>query len=105
MNKFDASLQNEVHQFLLDWAENVKTLAMRNCPVKTGKLRASIYAKVQEWTVEVGAHEVYALMIEFGTKYITANPFLHPAIIQYLPQLEKLILDAIEYAKTESGFR
>ena len=103
MLRLDAALQNEVIRFLISWAADVKALAEKLVPVKTGYLRSTIYAKVQEWIVNVGADATYAYFVEAGTKYMAARPYLYPAIQTYLPQLEQVILAAIDAAKMEAG--
>ena len=105
MAKFDSDLQRQIHRFLTSWAADVKAEAMRKVPVKTGYLRSTIYARVQEWVVRIGVDATYALFVEFGTRYMRARPYLWPAIQEYLPQLEFNIIGAIEQAKAEAGFR
>jgi HK97 gp10 family phage protein len=96
-------MQREVHSFLASWAADVKAQAVKNAPMVTGYLRSTIYAKVKEWVVDVGADAAYALFVELGTKYMQAHPYLYPAIQQYLPELETVIVSAIEQAKAEAG--
>jgi HK97 gp10 family phage protein len=69
----------------------------------TGYLRSTIYAKIREWVAEIGADATYAFFVELGTKYMQAQPYLYPAIQQYLPELESVIVQAIEQAKAEAG--
>ncbi len=96
-------MQREVHNFLVNWAADVKAEAQRIVPVRTGYLRSTIYAKIQEWVAEIGADATYALFVELGTKHMQAHPYLFPAIEQYLPQLEAVVTAAIEQAKREAG--
>ena len=103
MQKIDSSIQHQVHRFLANWAADVKTEAMRTVPVRTGYLRSTIYAKVQEWVVDIGADASYALFVELGTKYMQAHPYLYPPIQEYLPQLESVVIASIEQAKVEAG--
>ncbi len=103
MQKFDSGMQREIHSFLASWAADVKAQAIKNAPMVTGYLRSTIYAKVKEWVVDVGADAAYALFVELGTKYMQAQPYLYPAIQQYLPELEAVIVSAIEQAKAEAG--
>lgn len=103
MQRFDLGMQRQVHRFLASWAADVKAQAMRNAPVVTGYLRSSIYAKIQEWVAEVGAEATYASFVELGTRYMQAHPYLYPAIQQYLPELESVVVAAIEQAKAEAG--
>jgi HK97 gp10 family phage protein len=103
MQKFDSGMQRQVHSFLASWAADVKAEAMRLVPVRTGYLRSTIYAKIQEWVAEIGSDATYALFVELGTKYMQAHPYLYPAIQEYLPQLETVITAAIEQAKAEAG--
>jgi HK97 gp10 family phage protein len=88
---------------LASWAADVKALAKQLVPVRTGYLRSSIYAKIQEWVAEIGAEATYALFVEFGTRYMQAQPYLYPAIQEHLPQLETIICEAIDEAKAEAG--
>lgn len=57
--------------------KNAKALA----PVRTGYLKRSIKAdKIApgHWTVTVGAH--YGRYVEYGTRYMHAQPYMTPAI-------------------------
>ncbi len=103
MQKFDAGMQRKVHSFLAIWAADVKAQAVKNAPMVTGYLRSTIYSKVKEWVVDIGADAAYALFVELGTKFMQAQPYLYPAIQQNLPELEAVIVSAIEQAKTEAG--
>jgi HK97 gp10 family phage protein len=103
ISQFDTEMQNKLHESLQEWAENVKTEAQRIVPVRTGYLRSTIYARTREWNTEVGAEASYAADIEFGTRTAQAKPFLNPAVQSYLPELERLLLQAIDLAKTEAG--
>ncbi|MEM1589284.1 MAG: HK97 gp10 family phage protein [Candidatus Bathyarchaeia archaeon] len=103
MQRFDSGMQRHVHRLFASWAADVKALAKQLVPVRTGHLRSSIYAKIQEWVAEIGAEAAYALFVEFGTRYMQAQPYLYPAIQEYLPQLEQIICDALEAAKAEAG--
>jgi HK97 gp10 family phage protein len=103
MQKFDSGMQREVHSFLASWAADVKAQAVKNAPMVTGYLRSTICAKIREWVAEIGADAAYALFVELGTKYMQAQPYLYPAIQQYLPGLESVIVSAIEQAKAEAG--
>ena len=101
--RFDAEMQRQVHAQLAEWAESVKTEAKRLVPVRTGYLRSTIFARVQEWTAEVGAEAAYAANIEFGTRYAAAQPFLQPAVQARLPELERVVVEALDLAKVEAG--
>lgn len=103
MQRFDSGMQREVHSFLASWAADVKAQAVKNAPMVTGYLRSTIYAKIREWVAEIGADATYALFVELGTKYMQAQPYLYPAIQQYLPELETVIVSAIEQARAEAG--
>jgi len=102
MAKLDSGMQRHVHEQLASWAANVKALARRTVPVRTGYLRSTIYAKIQGWVAQIGAEATYAMFVEFGTRYMRARPYLAPAIQQYLPQLETIISEAIEHARREA---
>ncbi len=103
IQQFDGGMQQHVHRQLTIWVENVKALAKQLVPVRTGFLRNSIYAKIQEWIAEIGVEATYALFVELGTRFMKAKPYLDPAVQEHLPRLEQLICEAIDTAKREAG--
>ena len=105
MQQFDSGMQRHVHRQLASWAADVKALAKQLAPVRTGHLRSSIYAKISEWVAEIGAEATYALFVELGTRHMQAQPYLYPAIQEHLPQLEAIICEAVDQAKSEAGLQ
>jgi len=103
VERFDSGMQRHVHGQLASWAKEVKTLAKQLVPVRTGYLRSSIYAKISGCVAEIGAEATYALLVEFGTSRMRAQPYLYPSIQEYLPRLEQIICEAIDAAKAEAG--
>ena len=103
MAKLDSGMQSHVFRQLVDWAEDVKALAERYVPVRTGYLRSRIFAIVSGWVARIGADATYAMFVEFGTRYMRAHPYLYPAIQEYLPCLEAIICEGIEAARQEAG--
>lgn len=103
MLRLDSALQSEVHNYLVQWAADVKALAEKLVPVRSGYLRSTIFATVKYWVVSVGAEATYAAAVEYGTCYMKDQPFIYPAVYQYFPELERIILAAIDAAKAEAG--
>jgi len=103
IKRFDSEMQRQVHEHLATWAENVKTDAACMVPVRTGYLRSTIYTRIQEWNTEVGAEAAYAAAVEFGTRHAMAQPFISPAVQARLPELEQVLLTALDLAKMEAG--
>ena len=103
IQRFDVALQEKVREWLYNWAQRVASEANRRAPERTGYLKSTIYATVQELVALVGARAAYSYFVEFGTRYMVAQPFLFPAVQEYLPELETNIIGAIEQAKTEAG--
>ena len=101
LNRFDDAMQKRIGAQLGQWAESVKANAEQLVPVRTGYLQSTIYAKTQDWQIEVGAEATYAAAVEFGTTDMRAQPYLTPAIEAYLPSLERVLLDALDSAKAE----
>lgn len=76
-------------------AERVKQEAKRRCPVRTGRLRRSI-DKVQQgelaWIVTYAVDDpgaYYGLFVELGTRFMSPQPFLGPALEAEKPELIK----------------
>ena len=55
--------------------------AQRNAPVDTGNLRRSIVLSIKDggMTAEVTATADYAGYVEYGTRFMMAQPFMHTA--------------------------
>jgi len=103
LSRLDSGLQEQVRAFLLGWAERVRDSAMQKSPVRTGYLRSSIYARVDDSVARVGAEAPYAVYVEFGTRRMQARLFLSLALQEHLPELEFNLLGAIDQAKAEAG--
>ena len=86
-------LQQDIEKAALTLEKNAK----QNCPVDTGKLRASITTEVGNLEAEVGTNVEYALYVEFGTSKQSAQPFMRPALDKAITQLNK------DMAKTLGG--
>ena len=86
-------LQKDIEKAALTLEKNAK----QNCPVDTGKLRASISTEVGNLEAEVGTNVEYALYVEFGTSKQSAQPFMRPALDKAITQLNR------DMAKTLGG--
>lgn len=77
--------------------------AKANAPVDTGALRDSIRAEGNglKWTVVVGAP--YGVYVEFGTMYMSAQPFLLPAAMRRFPDVVKDLRNSILASNTGAG--
>ena len=106
MNVADRGIISRVHKELYDIGVAIRDLAKELAPVRTGRLRISIFMNIVEWTLRVGATVPYALFQEFGTRYIQARKFLRNAIAAYreqvVPRIGAAIQEAIDSAR--SGF-
>jgi HK97 gp10 family phage protein len=102
ISRFDSEMERQVQARLADWAESVRCESERLVPVRTGYLRSTIFAKAAEWQMEVGAQAAYAAAVEFGTSHSQAKPYLNPAVEAHLPELEAVLLQAIDSAKMEA---
>ena len=89
MNKLEwypQELLREVDQktdSLIDlMSESVLSDAMSEVPVNTGRLQESITINKLglEKAASIGTGVDYALFVEYGTRYMPAQPYLRPAI-------------------------
>ena len=74
-------LDDIAEQTIIEGLENIKRDAKNICPVDTGALRDSIdylYNK-NNLEGEVFASQPYALYVELGTRFMAAQPYMHPA--------------------------
>ena len=80
-------IQREIHHALDNVGIEMHATARRLAPVKTGRLRNSIYYKVVDWLLKLGCSVPYAQFQEFGTMYFRGRFFLTEAINLNLPRL------------------
>lgn len=76
--------------------------ARRLCPVKTGRLRASLTLTQGKKTptkanvrIEHGKKEYYGKFVELGTKKQPAKPFLRPAVDENKKQISDAVTEEI----------
>lgn len=72
--------------------QEVVNIAKFLVPVDTGRLRSSITFQMSTLdsrpAVEVGTNVEYAPFVEFGTRYMRAQPYLIPALIRVAEGLQ-----------------
>jgi len=103
LSQLDDGLKRRVQDAMRFEAEAMKNVARARCPVRTGRLRDSIYAKVRNWSIRLGAAVPYAVYQEFGTRYVRARRFLRNAVEVRMPVLVNRINRAIDQAIREAG--
>lgn len=85
------SLGIESEKQLLKFAIRIENRAKQLCPVDTGRLRASIGhttsgSGTPAVVVKVGTTVNYAGYVEYGTRYMQAQPFMRPGIVAAIAQ-------------------
>lgn len=103
LRSLNRGMQRQIYHQLHRLGSLIKNLAKQLAPVRTGRLRSSIYSKVKDWILIVGARVPYACYVEFGTRYIRPRHFLTRAIETYLPQLQTLVNEGIQQAIAEAS--
>lgn len=79
-----------------DEMSKVTERAKEIVPVRTGRLRDSIYRRKTGFlSWEVGASMFYAGFVEFGTRYMRARPYLRPAVEEKMPEVREELKDAL----------
>jgi len=105
LTHLDNGMKATVHDVMHVEAEAMKNMARARCPVRTGRLRDSIYAKVQGWIIQLGATAPYAVYQELGTRYIQARRFLSNAVELRMQSLINRIDEAIRQVIGEASTR
>lgn len=91
--RLDPSLARKV--VMLNGSE-MQQSAMRKCPVDTGQLKRSILLDISNngMTVTVAPHTDYAPYVEYGTRYMNAQPYIRPAFneqkVKFQRDLERI---------------
>ena len=103
LSLLDDGLKRHVQEAMRFEAEAMKNVARARCPVRTGRLRDSIYVKVRNWVIRLGAAVPYAVYQEFGTRRIRGSRFLSNAVELRMPVLFNRINRATSQAIREAG--
>jgi len=103
MDVFSEEIRSQVREVFHELGANIKEYARAIVPVRTGYLQSTIYYRTAEWEIIVGARALYAGYVEYGTRYMAAQPYLGPAFDFYEPQVVALMVYAIEEAKLVAG--
>jgi HK97 gp10 family phage protein len=103
MRKLDRAMYQRVQRRLQEIGVSMRNWARQLAPVRTGRLRDSIFSRVQGWELKFGATAAYAEFQEFGTSRIQPKRFLSQAVEQYDLQLEVLLATAVEEAIRETS--
>jgi len=98
MDKAGFYIQRDINRALNEVGIEMHVTARRLAPVKTGRLRDSIYCRVQDWLLRLGATVPYAAFQEFGTRYFQGRFFLTEAINLNLPGLVQVMNRGIRMA-------
>ena len=101
--RLDEAMKRKVHEAMLFEAEAMKTMARERCPVRTGRLRDSIYAKVRDGILQLGATAPYAIYQELGTRHIMPREFLKNAVWLRMQSLVNRVNRAIGEAVREAS--
>ena len=94
------AVKRAVQNTVVEVAGNVAEQATKYAPKRTGYLKSSITAKMlNTYTAEVEAEASYAAYVEYGTRYMRAQPYMRPALIEASTQIRnvfnKKFLEAI----------
>jgi len=98
MDKADTNIQLAVRAELQTFGDRIKSDAEKDAPVLTGFLRSTIYARVKEWVLYVGAWADYAKFQEYGTRYIRGLHFVSNAIQTHWSQIREYMARAVNDA-------
>jgi HK97 gp10 family phage protein len=86
-----------VDQELEEAAEEIQFLAQDLVPVDTGFLRSSIHVeRISHLALQVRADADYAAYVEYGTRFMAAQPYMTPAVEAIWPRTQRKLAAAIE---------
>jgi HK97 gp10 family phage protein len=103
LSQLDNGLKLRVQEAMRFEAEAMKNVARDRCPVRTGRLRDSIYARVWDWVIRLGAAASYTVYQEFGTRYVRGRRFLRNSVEVRMPVLVNRLSRVIDQAIREAG--
>ena len=89
---------DDVKQVVKHNGSELQTKAQRNAPVDTGNLKRSIGLGIRDsgMTAEVEPAAEYAPYVEFGTRFMNAQPFVGPAFHEQEEKFRKDLKKLVE---------
>jgi HK97 gp10 family phage protein len=96
LEKAPREIRKAAHEVTAEIAEQIKSVAERICPVRTGYLRSTIFKKdIGFMECAVGVMASYAVYVEFGTSHMAPRSFLRPAVVsvqhEFAPTLARKV--------------
>ena len=94
LKSFTPEVNEAIEKEIKISAINIQREAKKICPWRTNRLRSSIAIQFLSNgerinAAEIGSYHVeYAPYVEFGTRYMKAEPYLRPAYKAELPKLK-----------------
>lgn len=81
--KKNASLE-DVKRIVQNRGSEMQNVSQEICPRDTGTLARSITREIRDGglTAEVAPHTNYAAYVEYGTRYMDAQPYMRPSYMQ-----------------------
>ena len=82
------------------YGSKLAMLSMYSAPVDTGTLKRSIKLDIADEGLSAVVYPTahYAMYVEYGTRYMSAQPFLKPSLLRVEPQFIKA-MDKVMEAK------
>lgn len=80
------------------YAAKLQREAMQKAPVDTGNLKRSIMLNIAEDGMEatVTATAEYAAYVEYGTRFMDAQPYMKPAAEKIRPEFQEAMKHAVK---------
>jgi len=103
LDRLPRLMHTAVNRALERVGQDIHMDARRMCPVRTGFLRDSIYHKVEDWVLTVGAKASYAAYVELGTRFTESRYFLTEAFHLNFPNLDRVLKWALDAAIKGAG--
>jgi len=95
-------IRHKIYEAFNVLASDIVADAKGFAPVRTGRLRESVYGHVsRDLVLKVGASAPYAKFVEFGTSRMAPRAFLSTALYVNLPKLIMLTREALRLALIE----
>lgn len=89
--------KRKVKQAVALSANDVMRKAQAKAPVDTGHLKESINVKeVTQTKAIIIANSDYSGYVEFGTRYMRAQPYMRPAVKEVVPEFQEQLWKAVK---------
>jgi len=103
LERLNSTMQQQIHGELSEQGIVLENTIKSFAPRRTGYLESTVFSRVEDWLLKVGATAPYAYFVEFGTRFMQAKAFIRRALDYCWPGIWDRLNQAVDEAIREAS--